>query len=232
MVIPPLHRWTTSVARGRALQERLARRVRLEPLPEGIRRVAGADVAFDEGRGVFFAAVILFSYPELQILEDVSARHRPTFPYVPGMLSFREGPVLIAAFRKLREKPQAVLFDGQGIAHPRRLGLASHLGLWLDVPAVGCAKSRLLGEHDPVGLQAGSEAPLFDGDERVGSVLRTRAGVKPLFVSPGHRCDFEGAVRLVLSCCRGYRLPEPTRLADIRVAEVKRRFLGGCNAAM
>lgn len=226
MVIRPLHRWKTTAAEGRLLQERLAQRVRLEPLPADIRRVAGADVAFDGARGVFFASVILFSYPELMVLEEVSARHRPTFPYVPGMLSFREGPVLVAAFRKLRHIPDVVLFDGQGIAHPRRLGLAAHLGLWLDLPTVGCAKSRLLGEHGPVGMDAGSETPLLDGGERIGSVLRTRRGVQPLFVSPGHRCDFPGAVRLALSCCRGYRLPEPTRLADIRVAEIKRRFLG------
>jgi len=225
MVIPPLHRWKTTVARGRTLQERLSQGVRLDPLPAAIRRVAGADVAFDEARGVFFAAVVVFSLPDMDIVEDVSARHRPTFPYVPGMLSFREGPVLLAAFRKLRRAPDAVIFDGQGIAHPRRLGLAAHLGLWLDLPAVGCAKSRLLGEHDPVEREAGSAKPLFDGGERVGSVLRTRSGIRPVFVSPGHRCDFAGAERLVLECCRGRRLPEPTRIADIRVAEVKRRFL-------
>jgi deoxyribonuclease V len=225
MRLRKLHDWNLSVSEGRGLQERLAGRVQIRPLPPDIRLVAGADVAFSLEARAFFASVVVLELPALQVVEEVSARHRPTFPYVPGMLTFREGPVLLRAFAKLKHAPDAVLFDGQGIAHPRRLGLASHLGLWLNLPTIGCAKSRLIGEHAEPGRRQGAARDLLDGGERIGLVLRTQNGVNPIYLSPGHLSDVDSAARLVLRCLTRYRLPEPTRLADIRVAQVKRAFL-------
>jgi len=227
MRIKKLHDWDVSPGEARRLQQELARQVALRPLPERIGLVAGADVAVSRGAGSLFAAVVLLSFPELETVEVVTARAPAAFPYVPGLLTFREGPAVIEAFRRLRGQPDAVIFDGQGLAHPRRIGLASHIGLWLGTPTVGCAKSRLTGRHLQPRVERGATALLMDGEEQIGLVLRTRAGVKPVYVSPGHLCDFEGAGRLVLDCCRGYRLPEPTRRAHLAVGEAKRRFLAG-----
>jgi deoxyribonuclease V len=227
MKIHSLHPWDMSIPEGQKLQERLADSVRLCPLPKKIRFVAGADMSFRKEEDLFFAGVVVLRFPSLDVVEEVSAVRRTAFPYVPGMLSFREGPVLLDAFSRLKTEPDVVLFDGQGIAHPRRLGLASHLGLWLDLPSVGCAKSVLVGKHEPPGEKRGEMAPLLHREERVGVALRTRAGVKPMFISPGHLADFESSVEFVLRCCRGFRLPEPTRLADKLVARVKKEKLLG-----
>ena len=224
MEIDELHHWDLDYADARRLQEELAARVRLCPLPERIRLVAGADVAFGKSTSRCFASVVLLTFPELETVETHSAVAASRFPYIPGLLSFREGEVVLKAFGKLGATPDVVIFDGQGLAHPRRLGLASHLGLWLDIPTIGCAKSRLVGEHEMPGPKRGEWAPLRDGGEKIGEVLRTRTGVKPVFISPGHHCDFEGARRLVLACCTRYRLPEPTRLAHIAVSRAKERF--------
>jgi deoxyribonuclease V len=178
-----------------------------------VRRVAGVDISVDRPGGRATGAVVVLSYPELAVIEVAVARAPLTFPYVPGLLSFRETPVLREAFRRLAGPIDLLLVDGQGLAHPRRFGLACHLGLLLDAPAIGVAKSRLLGEHGPVGEEAGSRADLRDGAEVIGSVLRTRTGVRPLYVSIGHRVSLRQAEAWVLRCCRGYRLPEPTRLA-------------------
>lgn len=225
MKIEKLHEWKLSPKEGRALQGQLAGRVKRRPLHKSISMVAGADVAFSRRHERFFATVIVLTFPGLEIVEQVSAWVRPTFPYVPGLLSFREGPVLEKAFAKVRCSPDVVIFDGQGIAHPRRLGLASHMGLWLGIPTVGCAKSRLIGEHKQPGKKKGQAARLMDGGEKIGEVLRTRDGVKPVYISPGHLADFETSTRLVLRCCTKYRLPEPTRLADIEVARYKKEIL-------
>jgi deoxyribonuclease V len=190
-------------------------------LPDRIRLIAGADMAFDKRRGLAFASVVVMSFPELAVVEQADAVVPLTFPYVPGLLSFREGPGLLAAFEKIASAPDAVIFDGQGIAHPRRLGLATHVGLWLGIPSVGCAKSRLCGEHEEPGRRKGDAVPLMDGGEQIGVVLRTRTDVKPVFVSPGHLADLESSARLVLECCPRYRLPEPTRLADAAVGRFK-----------
>jgi len=225
MKLRSLHSWSVTPARGRELQEELAKNVEMKPVPPEARLVAGADMAFSKAHGVFFASVLVFGFPGLELLEEVSVQHKPTFPYVPGLLTFREGPVLMKAIRKLRIVPDVFIFDGQGVAHPRRLGLAAHLGLWLGIPTVGCAKSRLIGTYDPPGHKKGSRKALFDKQERIGTVLRTRDGVKPVFISPGHLADFQTSTRLVLQCCTKYRLPEPTRLADKAVARVKKEFL-------
>jgi len=225
MRVDNLHDWNLTPAAGRALQEELAPLVRRAPLPPRPELVAGADMSLSKQHGVFFAAVIVLRLPELEIVEKVAAHHMPTFPYVPGLLTFREGPVLLAAIGKLEHVPDVFMFDGQGIAHPRRMGLAAHMGLWLSIPTVGCAKSRLVGTHAEPGTRRGCKTRLLDHGEQIGTVLRTRDGVKPVFVSPGHLADITSSTRLVLSCCTRYRLPEPTRLADIEVARVKRDYL-------
>ena len=156
---------------------------------------------------------MLFHFPSLKLVEVTIVEEPVRFPYIPGLLSFREAPAIEKAVTRLRQRPDLLLVDGQGIAHPRRMGVAAHLGLLLDIPAVGCAKSRLCGQATEPGPEAGSWTPLVEGEEVIGAVLRTRVGVKPLYVSIGHRVDLEGARRWVLACCRGYRLPEPSRWA-------------------
>jgi deoxyribonuclease V len=186
--------------------------------------VAGADCAFTPDGSEIVAFVVVLALPGLREVARASGRAAASFPYVPGLLSFREAPSLLDAFAALTVRPDVVLFDGQGYAHPRRLGLASHLGLWLGLPTVGCAKSRLTGEASEPGPRRGSYRTLRDGEEAIGRVVRTRDGVKPLYVSPGHLCDMPGAMRLTLRANGGYRLPEPTRIAD---REVGRMTKGG-----
>ncbi len=209
-----LHPWDVSPKEAVAIQRRLASQVVREGDPQDVRRIAGVDISVDTARGRGIGAVVVMSYPELAVVEVAVAEAPLTFPYVPGLLSFREAPVLREAFRKLSEPFDLLLVDGQGVAHPRRFGLACHLGLLLDVPAIGCAKSRLVGTHTMPDETAGSRADLIDNGELIGGVLRTRTAVRPLFVSPGHRIGQEEAEAWVLRCCRGLRLPEPARLAD------------------
>lgn len=192
----------------------LAPRVRLAPAPKNARLFGGADVAFSKDGAQVVAGVLVWDAQRDEIVEQRVARVACPLPYIPGLLSFRETPGILAALRKLSTQPDVMLCDAQGIAHPRRLGLASHLGLWINIPTVGCAKSRLCGEHEDPGTAKGSQTPLMYHNERVGTVLRTRENVKPLFVSPGHLCDHATAVRLTLAAVTRYRLPEPTRLAD------------------
>lgn len=198
------------------MQRELAHRVtRRGAMPErAVRLVAGCDVAFDNARHTALAALVVLAYPSLEEVERVTFESPITFPYVPGLLSFREVPALLPAFEQLRRSPDLLMVDGHGYAHPRRFGLACHLGLLLDLPAIGVAKSRFIGEHGPVGAERGARADLVDDGEVIGSLLRTREGVKPLYVSVGHRISLVAAERWVLRCARGYRLPEPTRRAD------------------
>jgi len=209
------HGWRVSIPRARAIQVELAGRVLRTGDVARPHLIAGADISVDKVSGTGTAAVVVLRYPEMALAEVRTVRGRMTFPYVPGLLSFREAPLVLAAWAKLEAVPDLLLVDGQGIAHPRRLGLASHLGLRLDTPAIGCAKSRLCGSHDEPGLAVGSLAELVDGGEVIGVALRTRDGVRPVYVSIGHKVDLPAAVRWVLDCCRGYRLPEPTRLAHL-----------------
>ena len=195
-----------------AIQEELRDRV----IPRWDRRrrvrlVAGTDMSVKQGR--VRAAVVVLTFPELEPVEEAFFEGPVTFPYVPGLLSFRECPPLLEAFARLHTRPGLLLVDGQGIAHPRRLGLAAHLGVLLDLPAVGCAKSRLCGVYEEPGSEAGAFSALRLEGETVGVVLRTRARVKPIFLSIGHRMDLEHALSFTLACCRGFRLPEPTRAA-------------------
>lgn len=223
MDFPELHRWELTPKAAIALQKVLAKRVRLDNrLPRKIRYVAGVDVSYQRGSCDFYAAVVVLQMPGLTVVEKVSASGTVTFPYIPGLLSFRELPVVLQAFKKLVTTPDVVLVDGQGIAHPRHLGLASHLGLWLDQPTVGCAKSRLCGEHGHPGSRRGDRVPLRLENQTVGEVLTTRDGIKPLYISPGHLIDVGTAVDLVLRCVGRYRLPEPTRLAHHLANEARR----------
>jgi deoxyribonuclease V len=214
--------WAALVAEWKETQTRLSERMivaLLEPLP---RFVAGADCAFSTDKQTIFAAAVVYDR-ETQLVVEIAHATRPAeFPYVPGFLSFREGPAARQAVHALRHEFGAILFDGQGFAHPRRCGLAAHLAIELDRPGVGVAKSRLTGEFGQPPMKAGSTAPLMDGEEHIGVVLRTRKGVRPVFVSVGHRVDLASAVKLVLACCTRYRIPEPTRQADIEVAKLKR----------
>ncbi len=187
--------------------------------------VAGLDAAFTPDKKHCIGGVVLWNSHVSKVIERHTAFRKLHFPYIPGLLSFREAPALIAALRELRTAPDLIICDGQGIAHPRRLGIASHIGVITDLPTIGCAKSRLVGEYREPGLERGSASPLLHKNELVGIVLRTRDKVKPVFVSVGHKIDLDIAWRIILDCAVGFRLPEPTRLADHLVAERKKKFL-------
>jgi len=224
--IRELHPWEVSPRQAIEIQKRLSRRVQILPLDrERVRTVGGADVCLSRERGILWAGVVVLEYPGLQTVEEKWVRGKAVFPYVPGLLSFREIPVLAKAFELLDTLPDLILCDGQGIAHPRRLGLASHLGLLLDRPTIGCAKTRLVGEFTEVGADRGAFSYLVHRRERVGAVLRTRRGVKPLFVSSGHKITLDQAMEIVLQCCSRYRLPEPVRQAHLLVNMLKRSEL-------
>ena len=215
MKVKQLHPWAVSVAQAQDIQLRLASQVLRQNGLDTPKLIAGVDISAEGSSGHARGAVVVLSYPELELAEVRLSMGKPGFPYVPGLLSFRESPLMLAACEKLALSPDLVLVDGQGIAHPRRLGIASHLGLLLDVPTIGCAKSRLCGKHDVVGEEVGATAELVDNDEVIGVVLRTHAGRIPVYVSIGHKIDLFSAVQWVLRCCRNHRLPEPLRLAHL-----------------
>jgi deoxyribonuclease V len=221
MKIHPLHRWDLTPDEAVALQRELAGRVVTGPPLPSCELIAGADVSYNKGSSTFYAGIVVLRTADLGVVERCGAVAEGPFPYIPGLLSFREAPALLEAFAKVKSQPDAVMVDGQGIAHPRRLGIASHLGLWLDVPCIGCAKSLLTGRYEEPARKAGSTSPLRKGDELLGEVVRTKDNVKPLFVSVGHRIDLGSAVRWVLATCHGYRLPEPTRRAHLFVNELR-----------
>lgn len=210
-----LHDWEMTPLQARQTQLELAAMVSTQNEVRDVRLIAGVDISAPDTKGFARAAVVVLSYPELKTEEAKFIEQRVTFPYIPGLLSFREAPLILAACDELDSDPDLILVDGQGIAHPRRLGLASHLGLLWDKPTIGCAKSRLCGEHQLVPQEAGSCAELVDKGEVVGAVLRTKGGVNPIYVSIGHKLDLQSAVAWVLRCCSGFRIPEPTRLAHL-----------------
>src|SRR6266496_4996887 len=209
-----LHEWNLQQSEAIALQRELAKRVIREDRLQELHHIGGVDMALNEESGMARAAVVLLSYPALEIEERHVYEEPVRMPYIPGLLSFRELPCILGAFNLLKQQPDLVMVDGQGIAHPRRLGIASHLGLWLELPTIGCAKSILTGHHRALSAEAGSWVPLIDKDETIGAVVRTRTHVKPMIISLGHRISLETSLRYVLACCQGYRLPEPTRQAD------------------
>ena len=222
MKLKEMHDLDLSPAEARRLQDELAPRVEAGPPLdlEDVRYVAGADVSTEGDRA--YATVAVLSFPDLAVVEVQGYETRLTFPYVPGLLAFREIPSVAGALKKVETPVDAVVFDAQGLAHGRRMGLASHLGLFLEVPSVGCAKSRLVGSFEEPGPEKGSGADLVHRGEVVGKVVRTRDGVSPVFVSVGNRVDLESAVKLVLACCTRYRLPEPTRQAHNAANRLRR----------
>lgn len=212
-----LHPWDINHSEAIKIQQELKDRLILEAPKTDPRLVAGADVSYSKGSDVFFSSVVILEMPGMKVLEVANATGKVIFPYIPGLLSFREAPILIKAFEKLKNIPDVVIFDGHGISHPRGLGLASHLGLILDLPAIGCAKKKLVGTYEPVGSEAGDHTPIVFKGRVVGVALRTKRNVAPVFVSPGHKMDILSAIRIVMETCRGYRLPEPTRKAHLSV---------------
>jgi deoxyribonuclease V len=221
MPIHKLHDWDLTPTQAVALQRELAARVDTTTPVGTVNLIAGCDISYNRGSPLMYAAVVVVRVADLTPVESVVVSTEVTFPYVPGLLSFREAPPILAAWERLRTDPDAVMLDGQGIAHPRRLGIASHLGLWLDKPTIGCAKSLLVGQYDAPGPSVGDGSPLVFKGEQVGTVLRTRAKTKPVFVSPGHKIDAAGAVSVVLATLSGYRQPLPTRLAHIASNEAR-----------
>lgn len=215
MKIPrALHSWSVTPKRAVEIQRELAGRVITKGCVAKLRLIAGADLAFSPDKNECIAGAIVWDVQAGEIVEQQVVRKPVRFPYVPGLLSFREAPAIVAVLRKLRCEPDAFIFDGQGLAHPRRFGLACHVGLLIDRPSLGCAKSLLVGRCEPPGLTRGSTTPLEHNGECVGMALRTRDHVKPVYISTGHRLSLEAAVEIALACTGGYRLPEPTRLAD------------------
>lgn len=216
-----MHRWDVSPKEALRIQNTLRKRILLHRAFERIGTVAGADVSFSEQEVI--AAIVVFDYETLDIVEESAARALCSFPYIPGLLTFREGPVLIKALQGLTDQPDVILFDGQGIAHPRGIGIASHVGVLLNRPTIGCAKSRLIGEYTEPDQSRGAFSPLtFQGDT-IGAVIRTRQSVKPVFVSPGHMIDLDTSIGVVLNCCTRFRLPEPTRQAHHRARILKEK---------
>ena len=215
MKVNSLHSWQVSPAQALDLQLRLASQVCRSNEVASHRFIAGVDISVNRAQGMATGAVVVLNYPELRVVETKVVTGKVDFPYVPGLLSFREAPLTLAVCERLSVTPDLILVDGQGIAHPRRFGLASHLGLFLDTPTIGCAKSRLCGSHQTPGWKPGSYAEVVDGEETIGAALRTKLGTKPIYVSIGHKVDLQAAIDWVMKCCRGYRIPEPTRLAHL-----------------
>ncbi|HEX8128850.1 MAG TPA: deoxyribonuclease V [Pyrinomonadaceae bacterium] len=220
-----LHDWKMTPREAVELQKRMREQVRVEPHTGGkIETVAGADISFNKFSPVIYTGIVVLRLPSLEVVEEVGVVGETQFPYVPGLLSFREAPSVLEAWSKLKTEPDAVMFDGQGIAHPRRVGIASHVGLFLNRPTLGCAKSVLVGTHEELAEERGSWQPLVDpkNGETVGAALRTKTRVQPIYVSPGHLIDLAGAIELTLATDGGYRQPEPTRRAHHLVNALRR----------
>lgn len=214
------HPWDVSPEEAIRIQEKLRERICLRNRWTRPAKIAAMDVAYSERKAT--GGVLLFKYPELTLLEKVIVTVPVNFPYIPGLLTWREGPPLVRVLKKLREEPDLLMFDGQGIAHPRRMGIASHLGVCFQKPSLGCAKSKLTGECEQPGQKAGSSEPLYHKDELLGFVVRTKQNTRPVFVSPGNLIDPRTTLEVILKCCRGYRIPEPLRLVHIFVTREKR----------
>lgn len=239
-----LHSWEVTPSEAVALQKRLRERVIIQPLADDIELVGGADISYNRFSDRAYAGIVVLRLPELEVVTTAGAVATMTFPYVPGLLSFREAPALLAAWEQLIVRPDVLVLDGMGIAHPRRFGIASHIGVLLDVPTIGCGKTLLTGKYKEPAATAGSFAPLVDRGETIGVALRTKDRVKPVFISPGHRADIPTSVALMMRCVQTieprktagkpplsstparlsrYRIPEPTRLAHLLVNDMRRR---------
>ncbi|GAG63035.1 unnamed protein product [marine sediment metagenome] len=223
-----LHSWEVSPQEAIKTQKDLKSNISLKKSFSKIDKIAGADVSYYKNKMI--AGIVILKFPQLKIIERQSFISSINFPYIPGLLTFREGPSLLAAFKKIKNEPDIILFDGQGIAHPRRMGIATHLGLFLDKPTIGCAKSRLSGKYASVGEEKGDYALLKEGEEVLGAVLRTRRKVKPIFVSPGHKIDLSNSIEIVLKCTEKYKLPIPVREAHLFVNQLKNNLVANIKA--
>jgi len=212
-MMKPLHSWNVSVEEAIRIQEVLKERIILTKTFSKVKTIGGGDVAYSEDGNLLVGSIVVLSFTNMEILDAATADGKIPFPYIPTLLSFREGPILIKTFQRLKIKPDVMIYDGQGVAHPRRMGLASQMGLWFDLPSIGCAKTPLLNEFISPGLLKGSFEWIRREGEKVGAVLRTKEKIKPLFVSPGHLIDLSTSIQLILESCRGYRIPEPLRQA-------------------
>lgn len=218
------HDWELSPSAAVALQKELRERVRLQPLAlSGLRTVAGADISFNRFSDTIYGGIVVLEFPSLKLLERAGTVFETKFPYIPGLLSFREIPALLQAWEKLETKPDLLVCDGHGIAHPRRLGIASHFGLLVERPTIGCGKSVLVGKFEEPESTRGSWSPLVHHDQTIGAALRTKNRVKPVFASPGHLIDLDSSIQVLLQCDGGYRLPEPTRKAHLFVNELRQK---------
>ena len=214
MKVLKMHPWQVTINEAACLQRELSKRLQFRPLDlDRISYIAGADVSFSRGSDAVYAAAVVLSFPDLKIAEEKTSVVKATFPYIPGFLTFREGPALVEVFKKVETIPDVIVFDGQGIAHPRGFGIASHMGLLLDKPSIGCAKSPLVGKYVEPGKERGSVSPLLKDGKEIGAVLRTRTGVAPVFVSAGNHIDLPSSINIILRCAPRYRLPEPIRRA-------------------
>lgn len=222
-----LHAWDLSTREAADLQKTLAPLVRIQPLPSRFKVIGASDISYSRHSETLIAVIVSFAWPSLTQIESACHVCKATFPYVPGMLAFREAPPLIEAYRKIGRKPDVLLCDGQGIAHPKRFGLAAHLGLYLGIPTIGCAKSKLCGEHENVTLRKGFSKPLIYNGEQVGLVFCSRDGVKPIYISPGHLADFASSKRIVSRCLRRFRVPEPLRVAHIEANRIRNSMANG-----
>jgi deoxyribonuclease V len=222
MNIPELHPWPRSQSEALKIQHNLKNRIIAAGSLKGVKLIAGVDTAFDHIEDMLFAGVCLYNFPELEEIDRATTSAKALFPYIPGLHAFREGPVMLKALSKLNTRPDLIMFSAHGIAHQRGIGLASHLGLFVDIPSVGCARKRLVGQYEEPGPEAGAASPLLIDNCEVGRVYRTRAKVKPVFISPGYRCDIDEAVEIVVKCLCGNRIPEPIQAAHRLANRMKR----------
>lgn len=214
MKIKKLHSWDVSVKEAIAIQIRLTKEIKYSKISDCVNRVGGCDASFSKDESKVYAATVILSYPDLKILEITTATRKANFPYVPGLLTFREGPAILACLKKISTKPKVLFFDGQGIAHPRLMGIATHVGILLDMPTIGCAKSKLFGTYKEPAAKRGSFSTIKGKrGEIIGAVLRTKDHVRPIFVSPGHKMNLDDAIKLTLAVTQKYRIPEPLRQA-------------------
>jgi deoxyribonuclease V len=204
-----------------ALQQQLRQQIKLQPLEKPVRIIAGSDISFNKYSEVVYAGIVLLRYPEMEIVGHASAISRTTFPYISGLLAFREVPALLEAWNKLETKPDVLVLDGQGIAHRRRMGIASHFGVLTNTPTIGSAKSRLFGKYEDPANEAMAQSPMYDRDEIIGTAFRSKRNCNPIYISPGHHVTIQQSVEIIKNCLKGYRIPEPTRQAHILVNQIR-----------
>ena len=222
MPIHQPHSWNLTPTEAVALQKELRAQVVLQPLPNSSELIAGADISYNRFSDVIYAGIVVLRLPTLEVVATSGVVTTTQFPYRSGLLSFREAPPLLEAWEQLTVRPDVLMLDGQGIAHPRRFGIASHVGLWMDLPTIGCAKTLLVGKYEEPPEQAGNWSPLLHKNEMIGAVLRTKNRVNPIYVSPGYLADIPTSIDLTMRCVNGYRIPEPTRLAHLFVNALRR----------